>query len=169
MNTQEVSDPKSWAERTFGRVQLHDMRRTRRAVQAATQHGGEPLGVLRHANMHSWKETKALYRLRRSSQMSPWLMRGFVIEQLYEDAKRNAAWTTSRGGARTACTSIWLWSCWLTVSWRCNACSCLCLPERLFPSVTRSSLPHYSGSLSPIRSSLSVLEETNEVVLDAQC
>src|SRR6266568_1289726 len=27
MNTQDVLDPKSWAERTFGSVQLHDMRR----------------------------------------------------------------------------------------------------------------------------------------------
>ncbi|MGZ3630334.1 MAG: transposase DNA-binding-containing protein, partial [Ktedonobacteraceae bacterium] len=34
MNTQDVLDPKSWAERTFGDVQLHDMRRTRRAVKA---------------------------------------------------------------------------------------------------------------------------------------
>lgn len=55
-------NPKSWAERTFGGVQLHDMRRTRRAVQAATHLAENPLGSL-PAQMHTWKETKALYRL----------------------------------------------------------------------------------------------------------
>jgi Transposase DNA-binding/Transposase DDE domain len=62
MNTQEMLDPKSWAERTFGGVQLHDMRRTRRAVQAATNLAENPLGSL-PAQMRTWKETKALYRL----------------------------------------------------------------------------------------------------------
>ena len=60
--TQDVLDPKSWAERTFGGVQLHDLRRTRRAVQAATNLAENPLGSL-PAHMHTWKETKALYRL----------------------------------------------------------------------------------------------------------
>ena len=62
MNTQELLDPKSWAERTFGRVQLHDMRRTRRAVQAESLLAENPLGSL-PAQMQTWKETKALYRL----------------------------------------------------------------------------------------------------------
>jgi hypothetical protein len=62
MNTQELLDPKSWAERTFGSVQLHDRRRTRRAVQAASNLAENPLGSL-PAQMHTWKETKALYRL----------------------------------------------------------------------------------------------------------
>src|SRR2546429_2701033 len=62
MNTQEMLDPKSWAERTFGGVQLHDMRRTRRTVQAATSMAENPLGSL-PAQMQGWKETKALYRL----------------------------------------------------------------------------------------------------------
>jgi len=62
MNTQDLLDPRSWAERTFGGVQLHDMRRTRRAVQAATNLAENPLGSL-PAQMHTWKETKALYRL----------------------------------------------------------------------------------------------------------
>ena len=62
MNTQALLDPKSWAERTFGRVQLHDMRRTRRAVQAASNLAENPLGSL-PAQMQTWKETKALYRL----------------------------------------------------------------------------------------------------------
>src|SRR5712692_5617718 len=62
MNTQDLLDPKSWAERTFGGVQLHDRRRTRRAVQAATNLAENPLGSL-PAQMHSWKATKALYRL----------------------------------------------------------------------------------------------------------
>jgi len=62
MNIQEVLDPKSWAEQTFGGVQLHDLRRTRRAVQAASNLAENPLGSL-PAQMHTWKETKALYRL----------------------------------------------------------------------------------------------------------
>jgi hypothetical protein len=61
MNTQALLDPKSWAERTFGGVQLHDMRRTRRAVKAATNLAENPLGSL-PTQMHTWKETKALYR-----------------------------------------------------------------------------------------------------------
>ena len=62
MNTQDLLNPKSWAERTFGGVQLHDLRRTRRAVKAATDLAENPLGSL-PAQMHTWKETKALYRL----------------------------------------------------------------------------------------------------------
>ena len=62
MKTQEILDPQQWAERTFGSVQLHDMRRTRRAIQAATNLAENPLGSL-PAQMHTWKETKALYRL----------------------------------------------------------------------------------------------------------
>src|SRR5256712_9498913 len=61
MNTQALLDPKSWAERTFGAVQRHDMRRTRRAVKAATNLAENPLGSL-PAQMHTWKETKAWYR-----------------------------------------------------------------------------------------------------------
>ena len=62
MNTQEVLDPKRWAEQTFGCVQLHDMRRTRRAVKAATSMAENPLASL-PAQMHTWKGIKALYRL----------------------------------------------------------------------------------------------------------
>jgi Transposase DNA-binding/Transposase DDE domain len=62
MNKQDILDPKSWAERTFGTVQLHDMRRTRRAVHASACLAENPLGSL-PAQMHSWKEIKALYRL----------------------------------------------------------------------------------------------------------
>src|SRR6266700_133189 len=62
MNTQAMLDPKSWAEQTFGGVQLHDRRRTRRTVQAASSLAENPLGSL-PAQMHTWKETKALYRL----------------------------------------------------------------------------------------------------------
>src|SRR6266550_201762 len=61
MNTQDLLDPKCWAEQTFGSVQLHDLRRTRRAVQAATKLAENPLGSL-PAQMHTWKETKAWYR-----------------------------------------------------------------------------------------------------------
>ncbi len=62
MKTQDLLDPKGWAERTFGGVQLHDMRRTRRAVQAASKLATNPLGSL-PAQMQTWKESKALYRL----------------------------------------------------------------------------------------------------------
>jgi transposase-like protein len=62
MNIQEVLDPKSWAEQSFGGVQLHDLHRTRRAVKAATEQAKNPLGSL-PAQMHTWNETKALYRL----------------------------------------------------------------------------------------------------------
>src|SRR2546421_12743782 len=62
MNTQALLDPKSWAEQTFGGVQLHDKRRTRRTVQAASSLAENPLGSL-PAQMHTWKETKAWYRL----------------------------------------------------------------------------------------------------------
>jgi hypothetical protein len=62
MYIQAVLDPKSWAEQTFGRVHLHDLRRTRRAVHAATRLAENPLGSL-PAQMQTWKATKALYRL----------------------------------------------------------------------------------------------------------
>src|SRR5262245_50272158 len=62
MTLQAVLDPKSWAERTFGNACLHDLRRTRRAVQAATRLAENPLGSL-PAHMQGWKATKALYRL----------------------------------------------------------------------------------------------------------
>jgi hypothetical protein len=62
MTAQALLDPKCWAERTFGNVCLHDLRRTRRAVQAATRLAENPLGSL-PAQMQGWKATKALYRL----------------------------------------------------------------------------------------------------------
>src|SRR5258708_14574257 len=62
MNTQDLLDPKSWAERTFGGVQLHDRRRTERGVQGGSKVAENPLGSV-PAQMHAWKETKALYRL----------------------------------------------------------------------------------------------------------
>src|SRR5215831_6020837 len=62
MTLQAVLDPKSWAEHTFGSVHLQDLRRTRRAVRAATRLAENPLGSL-PAQMQTWKATKALYRL----------------------------------------------------------------------------------------------------------
>ena len=50
MNIQELLNPKRWAERTFGGVQLQDLRRTRRAVQAESRAGGEPFGFLACSN-----------------------------------------------------------------------------------------------------------------------
>src|SRR5215472_2137548 len=61
MHTQAMVDPKSWAERTFGGVHLHDLRRTRRAVQAATRLAEPPLGSL-PAHMQTWKAPTAVYR-----------------------------------------------------------------------------------------------------------
>src|SRR5215468_5784916 len=58
MKTQELLDPKDWAERTFGGVQLHDLRRTRRTVQAATRLAEHPLGSL-PAQLQTWKATKS--------------------------------------------------------------------------------------------------------------
>ncbi len=60
--TQNLLDARSWAERTFGNVHLHDGRRSRRAVQAASKLAENPEGSL-PAQMQSWKESKALYRL----------------------------------------------------------------------------------------------------------
>src|SRR5580700_10786084 len=62
MNTQELLDPKRWAERTFGSAQLHDMRRSRRSVLTASKLAENPEGSL-PAQMQTWKESKALYRL----------------------------------------------------------------------------------------------------------
>jgi hypothetical protein len=72
MNTQELLDPQQWAERTFGASNCMicvaaDARSKRKAELAEN-----PLGTL-PAHMQTWKETKALYRLRRSSQTSPLL------------------------------------------------------------------------------------------------
>src|SRR5215472_7501540 len=61
MTIQAVLDPKSWAEQTFGSVHLQDLRRTRRAVQAATRLAENPLGSL-PAQMQTWKATKAWSR-----------------------------------------------------------------------------------------------------------
>ena len=46
MNTQELLNPQQWAEHTFGDVQLHDLRRSTRAVQAASRAGGKSFGFL---------------------------------------------------------------------------------------------------------------------------
>lgn len=62
MKTQEMLDAKSWAEQTFGQVQLHDMRRTRRTVSIAGKLAENPQGTL-PAQMQTWKDCKAMYRL----------------------------------------------------------------------------------------------------------
>jgi hypothetical protein len=68
MKTQEVLDPPRWAERTFGSAQLKDMHRTRRAVSAAAQMARDASASLPQ-QMQTWKDVKALYRLRGSNQM----------------------------------------------------------------------------------------------------
>ncbi len=62
MMTHNLLDARSWAERTFGNVHLHDVRRSRRAVRAASKLAENPQGSL-PAQMPSWKERKALDRL----------------------------------------------------------------------------------------------------------
>src|SRR5260370_14951229 len=62
MNTQDVLDPQRWAETTFGGVLLHDLRRTRRAVTAAT-HIAKDASTSRPSQMQRRKKVKAVYRL----------------------------------------------------------------------------------------------------------
>jgi Transposase DNA-binding len=62
MNTTEILDPECWAKSTFGTSQLKDIRRTARAVKAATRMAENASASL-PAQMHTWKETMALYRL----------------------------------------------------------------------------------------------------------
>jgi len=62
MNTQELLDPECWAKKTFGASNLKDIRRTARAVKAVTRMAQNASGSL-PAQMQTWKETLALYRL----------------------------------------------------------------------------------------------------------
>jgi Transposase DNA-binding len=62
MNTQDILDPERWAKKTFGASQLNDIRRTGRAVKAAKRMAENPSATL-PAQMQTWKETMALYRL----------------------------------------------------------------------------------------------------------
>ena len=62
MNTTEILDPECWAKSTFGTSQLKDIRRTARAVKAATRMAENASASLPD-QMHTWKETMALYRL----------------------------------------------------------------------------------------------------------
>src|SRR5579872_3697481 len=62
MKSEEMLNPKLWAERTFGDSDLKDVRRPRRAVQVAEQMASNASASL-PAQMRGWKETIALYRL----------------------------------------------------------------------------------------------------------
>jgi hypothetical protein len=62
MNTQDILDPEHWARKTFGASRLKDIRRTARAVKAATRMAYNASASL-PAQMQTWKETIALYRL----------------------------------------------------------------------------------------------------------
>lgn len=62
MRSEEMLNPKQWAECTFGSSQLKDVRRTRRAVQVAEQMAANASASL-PAQMQGWKEVIALYRL----------------------------------------------------------------------------------------------------------
>ena len=54
---------KSWAERTFGSAQFHDIRRREERYKRPPTWLDNPLGSL-PAHLQTWKETKALYRVR---------------------------------------------------------------------------------------------------------
>jgi hypothetical protein len=62
MNTQDLLDPERWAHKTFGSSRLKDIRRTARAVKVATRMAENASASL-PAQMQTWKETMALYRL----------------------------------------------------------------------------------------------------------
>jgi hypothetical protein len=62
MKTQAILDPQQWAETTFGQTHLKDMRRTRRAVKAAT-HLAEESAASRPSQAQTWTDTQAVYRL----------------------------------------------------------------------------------------------------------
>src|SRR5436190_21350262 len=62
MNTQEILDPEQWAKKTFGSARLKDIRRTGRAVKAATRMAENASASL-PAQMQTWKDVFALYRL----------------------------------------------------------------------------------------------------------
>lgn len=62
MEKELLLDPDRWAEKTFGPVLLHDVRRTRRAVKAASVMVRDTSASL-PKQQHAWKEVKALYRL----------------------------------------------------------------------------------------------------------
>lgn len=90
MNTQELLDPKQWAERTFGKARLNDIRRTRRAVQAASRLAAHPLATLPE-QMQTWKETKALYRLLDEPDVSFDRLIGPHLQQTREQAASSPA------------------------------------------------------------------------------
>jgi hypothetical protein len=62
MNTQDILDPECWAKKTFGSSKLKDIRRTGRAVKVARRMA-ENVSASLPAQMQTWKETIALYRL----------------------------------------------------------------------------------------------------------
>jgi hypothetical protein len=62
MRTQDLLDPEQWAQKTFGASKLKDMRRTGRAVKAATRMAENASASL-PAQMQTWKDVIALYRL----------------------------------------------------------------------------------------------------------
>jgi hypothetical protein len=62
MNTQDLLDPERWARKTFGASQLKDIRRTGRAVKAATKIAENTSASL-PVQMQTWKDVIALDRL----------------------------------------------------------------------------------------------------------
>src|SRR5579885_2374730 len=62
MNPKEIVDPEAWAKKTIGPCHLKDLRRTGRAVKVAARMANDASASL-PAQMQTWKETMALYRL----------------------------------------------------------------------------------------------------------
>lgn len=65
----EILDAQQWAKKTFGSCQLKDLRRSLRAVKAATRMAENPSASL-PAQQVGWKEVVALYRLMNEADVS---------------------------------------------------------------------------------------------------
>src|SRR5580698_9850524 len=57
-----ISDPKEWAEASFGQTKLGDARRTKRLVKLAAAMANDPAGSI-PKQAETWADAKAAYRL----------------------------------------------------------------------------------------------------------
>ncbi|WP_242527479.1 IS4/Tn5 family transposase DNA-binding protein [Ktedonosporobacter rubrisoli] len=62
MNPKAILNPETWDKETFGPCHLKDLRRRGRAVKIAARMANDASASL-PAQMQTWKETIALYRL----------------------------------------------------------------------------------------------------------
>ena len=66
MDGRKLTDPRAWAQETFGAAQLGDPRRTKRLVRVAGQMAADPQGSLPREMGGDWAALKAAYRLLRA-------------------------------------------------------------------------------------------------------